>query len=60
MMTGKVPFDGTGKIELYKNILKADIKIPERFSTEFKDLMKKMLHKDPKERITVLKNSPVR
>jgi len=49
---GKLPFVGHTILELYENIRTLQLEIPE-CSPELKDLLTKMMMKDPKQRITL-------
>ena len=40
MMTGKVPFNGMSKFELFANIKKANFTLPKKFSSDLQDLLK--------------------
>ena len=52
MLTGKLPFSGMSTNDLYRNIVHANFTMPINFSKDLQDLIKQMLKKDPKERIT--------
>ena len=64
MVVGEPPFFSNDFNIMYKNISENNLKLPEVFSEELKDLLKKLLQKDPKKRIgigndkTDLKNHP--
>ena len=46
-------FLGDGELDLYKNILKNDLIIPDYFSGSLKSFIKKVLEKDPSKRISM-------
>lgn len=48
---GRIPFERTGVLELYDAIKKDDFECPTENDPDFKDLMKRLLQKDPKKRI---------
>ena len=52
MLTGKMPFNGISTNDLFRNIVKANFTMPKNFSKDLKDLITKMLIKEPKQRIT--------
>ena len=52
MLSGKWPFNGTVKAMIYEKIKSGKFDMPETFSKELKDLIKKMLEIDPKKRIS--------
>ena len=64
MVTGAPPFYSQDVDLMYKNISENNLIFPEIFSKELKDLLRKMLDKDPKKRIGIgndkqdLKNHP--
>ena len=64
MVTGAPPFYSQDVDLMYKNISENNLMFPEIFSEELKDLLRKMLDKDPKKRIGIgndkqdLKNHP--
>ena len=64
MVTGAPPFYSQDVDLMYKNISENNLIFPEIFSEELKDLLRKMLDKDPKKRIGIgndkqdLKNHP--
>ena len=51
-LTGHVPFQGFDFEELRANIIKKEPEYPDYLSTEMKTLIKGMLVKDPKKRMT--------
>jgi serine/threonine protein kinase len=51
MVSGSTPFYGDDLITLYNNIAKKKLLFPEFFSETIKDLLKKLLEKNPKKRI---------
>ena len=53
MVTGAPPFYNQDADLMYKNISENNLMFPEFFSDEFKDLLRKMMHKDPKKRIGI-------
>ena len=53
LITGKPPFFSQDQNVLYKKIIQNKIVFQEFFSDELKDLLKKMLDKDPKKRIGI-------
>lgn len=59
MLFNKMPFSGKDKDDLIKHIIKKDVKFPDRTETPpitktVKDLLLKMLTKDPNERIVMI------
>ncbi|KAJ6238573.1 serine/threonine-protein kinase stk11 [Anaeramoeba flamelloides] len=60
MITGKFPFNGSNKFELWKNIQKGHFQIPEYFGEELKDLMNGLLNNNEKQRLSIekIKNHP--
>ncbi|KAJ3410443.1 Map microtubule affinity-regulating kinase [Chytridiales sp. JEL 0842] len=60
MMTGKPPFSGENISALYSKIKNVDYKCPDYFSKDLRNLLGKMLRKDPKSRIDMdgLRNDP--
>ena len=53
MVSGSTPFYGDDLITLYNNIAKKKLLFPEFFSETIKDLLKKLLEKNPKKRIGI-------
>ena len=53
MISGTIPFFGNDLRTLYNNIAKKQLLFPEFFSDTIKDLLKKLLEKNPKKRIGV-------
>ena len=64
MVYGDPPFYKKDQKLMFKNILEGNLEFPELFSDELKDLLKKMLNKNPKKRLGInndksdLKNHP--
>ena len=60
MVSGAPPFFSQDTDLMYKNISERNLDFPKFFSEELKDLLKKMLDKDPKRRIGIegIKNHP--
>lgn len=56
MMTGTTPFADSDAMKVYQNILKHDIKIPNSFSKDVADLVKKLLHTQQSKRFGTLKS----
>lgn len=52
---GKIPFERSGVLELYEAIKNDDINLEGVEQPQFEDLMKRLLEKDPKKRITMEK-----
>lgn len=50
---GRIPFERSGVLELYEAIKNDEPVIDPDHEPEFADLMKKLLEKDPKKRITM-------
>lgn len=55
MMTGTTPFADNDAMKVYQNILKHDIKIPNSFSRDVADIVKKLLHAQQSKRFGTLK-----
>ena len=53
MLSGYLPFEGKDNIELFKKIIKCEIKYPNDISENALDLMKKILVSDPTKRINI-------
>ena len=51
--TGNLPFQSTDKKELFNNILNKEPEFPKFISHELKDLIRKMILKDPSTRISI-------
>jgi len=51
MLCGRLPFDNKNKMACMKNIVTKDFKIPKKLSSNAKDLLLKLLNKDPSERL---------
>jgi len=61
MLTGLPPFYSQNEDQMYQKIMKADIVIPQGFSKEVEDLIKRFLTRDPTKRLQNLdeiKNHP--
>lgn len=63
MLNGKPPFSSQNRNQLYINTIKGQITWPEGISSEAKDLLSKLLHRRPEERlgsngITEIQNHP--
>ena len=63
MISGSPPFYANDMSTMYQNISKNNLMLPDYFSDELKDLLKKLLNRDPKNRIGVtnkdeIKNHP--
>lgn len=50
---GRIPFERFGVLELYDAIKSDDPDIDSKHEPEFSDLLKRLLEKDPKKRITI-------
>ena len=55
MLVGLPPFFTSDLDQMYKNISKEQLKVPDIICAEGKDLLHKMLEKDPKRRISIEK-----
>jgi serine/threonine protein kinase len=53
LVCGFLPFEHDNTSELYKKILKGDYKCPKFISPQVKDLLKKILNTNPKQRYTI-------
>ena len=53
LAVGCLPFDEEDKAVLYKNIMTCNFMIPNYISVELKDLLKKILTRNPKKRLTI-------
>lgn len=51
---GKLPFYGQSELEIQINSREQELVIPENFSEPLKDLMRRVLNKDPSQRPTAL------
>ena len=60
MLCGYLPFENNNNNELFKKILSCKVKLPEYLSKESKDLILKILVKDPNKRLSIneIKNHP--
>ena len=63
MISGSPPFYANDMSTMYQNISRNNLMLPDYFSDELKDLLKKLLNRDPKNRIGVtnkeeIKNHP--
>ncbi|KRZ91717.1 PR domain zinc finger protein 1 [Trichinella sp. T8] len=54
-LVGNVPFDGSTNQEVTSNVRNKELVIPDGLSEEARDLIKKLLTKDPKKRISLSK-----
>ena len=52
-LVGSPPFEAQGHHETYKKISKVDIKWPSHISSDAKDLISKLLVKDPSQRMAL-------
>ena len=52
LLTGEMPFDGSGQQEVFRKIKKGSFKMPPKLSDDCKDLLTKMITVDQAERIT--------
>ena len=52
LVTGKLPFDGNSKVEVFHKINNAEYQEPSYVSPECRDLIKKMLTVDPNKRVS--------
>jgi [calcium/calmodulin-dependent protein kinase] kinase len=50
---GKIPFERKGVLELYESIRNDDVEFPGELDDDFRDLMGRLLEKDPMRRITM-------
>lgn len=57
---GYLPFNGDGEKEIFRSIVWNEVKFPDFFSASMKDLIMKILKKDPRERISMeeIRNHP--
>jgi calcium/calmodulin-dependent protein kinase kinase 2 len=53
LMFGRIPFEGSGILELYEAIRNDGPVVDPKMGTNFVDLMQKILEKDPWKRITM-------
>ena len=54
-MCGHPPFEAEGHSETYRRILKVDLKFPPHVSAEARDLVTRLLRRDPKQRLPLSK-----
>ena len=54
LMSGKLPFVATNMRDLFDKIKQKHFQMPKEFSEDLRDLVKKMLMKDPDQRISAL------
>ena len=54
-MCGHPPFEAEGHSETYRRILKVDLKFPPHVSPEARDLVTRLLRRDPKQRLPLSK-----
>eukprot|EP00092_Neocalanus_flemingeri_P002438 GFUD01002608.1.p1 GENE.GFUD01002608.1~~GFUD01002608.1.p1 ORF type:complete len:392 (-),score=79.93 GFUD01002608.1:401-1576(-) len=52
-LVGKPPFEAESNNETYRRITKVDLRFPTHVSTEAKDLISRLLRKEPNERLTL-------
>jgi len=52
-LVGKPPFEAESNNETYRRITKVDLRFPAHVSTEAKDLISRLLRKEPNERLTL-------
>tara|TARA_R110002003_G_scaffold48_5_gene3944 strand:- start:17350 stop:17844 length:495 start_codon:yes stop_codon:yes gene_type:complete len=53
LLFGRIPFEEHGMLELYQAIRNDEPEIPDTCNPELKELLQRLLDKDPKERITM-------
>lgn len=53
LLYGNVPFKGANMKELHKQIIEADYQLKDEVSQEARDLIKGLLTRNPKQRLTV-------
>jgi [calcium/calmodulin-dependent protein kinase] kinase len=53
LLFGRIPFEKHGMLELYEAIRQDEPKYDESCNSELKDLLQRLLEKDPKKRITI-------
>ena len=53
MITGTLPFDDPNQVKIFEKIIREQYEIPSYLSGQCQDLIRKLLHRDPKSRITV-------
>ena len=51
MMVGKPPFSSSDRVELYKSVLRSSFRVPSYVSPRAKDLLYKLIEKDPDMRL---------
>lgn len=54
MMSGKLPFVANNQRDLFRRIREKNFDMPKEFSPDLQDLIRKMLTKDPAQRITAV------
>ncbi|KAK4467889.1 hypothetical protein MN116_008500 [Schistosoma mekongi] len=54
MLTGRVPFSCQNVLQIFEAIVTGDYSIPGHVSANASDLIRKMMHKDPKKRLSLL------
>ncbi|ORY83124.1 kinase-like domain-containing protein [Protomyces lactucae-debilis] len=53
LLCGKVPFEAQNEFELFERIVADEVEIPEAVDSDARDLLQRMLIKDPAKRITI-------
>lgn len=53
MVCGYFPFDGANKTIIYSKIVGSEFMMPEHLSSDLKDLLRSILHKNPENRISI-------
>ncbi|CAG9317342.1 unnamed protein product [Blepharisma stoltei] len=53
MLEGKTPFNGRRLIDLYEAVKNQEVVVPEKYNDDLKDLILKMLNKDPDQRASI-------
>jgi [calcium/calmodulin-dependent protein kinase] kinase len=53
LLFGRIPFEKHGMIELYQAIRLDEIEVDDSINDELKELLLRLLEKDPKKRITL-------
>ena len=54
LLSGEMPFDGSGQPEVFGKIKKGKFKMPERLSSDCQNLIRQMLTVDHKNRVSAL------